>query len=287
MGLALLLAAAPLFACPATAGEPVDHCFVISIDGCAARFLPAYDIPNLRTLTENGSWTLKARTVSPSLTLPATASMVSGLTVRDHGIDWDAYAPARGTIRVTTIFTEAHNAGRSTAMFVGYPSLEHLATRGAVDVYQCPGADDSLIMDSVIEDLFGERRNLYFIQLPQTEAAGRQFGWGSGPYQAAVERADRQIGRLLEAIAREHLSSNSAMIVTSDHGGHDRMFGTGLDEDMVIPWILAGRDVRAGYQITDRMFVLDTAATALAVLGVPIPDTWAGRVPPHVLDMPY
>ncbi len=270
----------------AAAQPRVQHCFVVSIDGCAPRFLPGYDIPSLRVLTEHGAWTLRARTEAPPLTLPATASMVSGLSIREHGIDWDTYAPTRGAIRAPTIFSEVHNAGGSTAMFVGYDRLGHLAAQGTLDVYECIGESDDLIMDAVNEDLFGHHRALYFIQLPQTEVAGRRFGWGSEQYRAAVENADHQIGRLLDAIADERLSTASAMIVTSDHGGHEFRHGDEIEEDMLIPWILGGPGVRPAYEIPERVYVQDTAPTVLTMMGIPVPEPWTGRVPPRVLDFP-
>lgn len=75
------------------------------------------------------------------------------------------------------------------------------------------------------------------------------------------------------------------MFITSDHGGHDRNHGTDLPEDMTIPWIVIGPDIRRNYKITNSVYgeprrtisICDTPATIVHILGGRIPDNWDGK----------
>jgi arylsulfatase A-like enzyme len=66
------------------------------------------------------------------------------------------------------------------------------------------------------------------------------------------------------------------VIVTADHGGHGKDHGTDALEDVRIPWIAWGRAVQPG-ELPTGIRTMDTAATALWLLGVPVPTRWEGR----------
>jgi hypothetical protein len=66
-------------------------------------------------------------------------------------------------------------------------------------------------------------------------------------------------------------------IVEPDEVGHFN------PENSTIPWICVGARVRAGLIITRGVRVYDTAATALALLGLPMPKIIDGRVVAEIL----
>jgi phosphopentomutase len=65
------------------------------------------------------------------------------------------------------------------------------------------------------------------------------------------------------------------MIVTADHGGHDRDHGSDDPRDVTIPWIAWGRAVQPG-QLSTSLKTMDTASTILWLFQVPEPTDWAG-----------
>jgi arylsulfatase A-like enzyme len=67
------------------------------------------------------------------------------------------------------------------------------------------------------------------------------------------------------------------IILSADHGGHDKTHGSTSLEDMHIPWIVWGKGVRKDYTITKRVSTCDTAATALWLLGIPLPEDLDGK----------
>lgn len=273
-----------LVSAQAVAGPKLaDRCFIVSIDGCAGRYLSERAVPNLRNLMQFGSWTWEAETTVPSLTLPATASMVSGLRPRAHGIDWDRWEPSRGRLRSSSLFTVTAEAGGRPAAFLAQQKLLHLIPASLSDSTFVLGTDDAAVMERVLRDLFSEQRALWFVELGATEQAARTYGWDSPEYREALEAADYQIGRLLDGIADQGLSASSALIVTADHGGSGTRSDTPGEESTEIPWIVCGPSIRANYQIAGRLRVYDTAATAVTILGLPVPDEWDGKPPIRVL----
>ena len=78
------------------------------------------------------------------------------------------------------------------------------------------------------------------------------------------------VKRVIEETAGEY-----TVIITADHGGHDRVHGTDLPEDMTIPMMFYGPMFEAGRELTG-ISILDIAPTIADILDVPKPEEWGG-----------
>ena len=65
------------------------------------------------------------------------------------------------------------------------------------------------------------------------------------------------------------------ILVTADHGGHDRGHGSEMPEDMTIPQFYLGKEFEPGKVFTN-VSLLDLAPTAATLLQVAIPREWEG-----------
>jgi arylsulfatase A-like enzyme len=72
-------------------------------------------------------------------------------------------------------------------------------------------------------------------------------------------------------------AGNFTVIVTADYGGHGRGHGSADPRDVTIPWIVWGKGVAAGSVLEPGIRTMDTAATALGLLGVAAPEAGVGR----------
>ena len=86
----------------AYAGSP-QHVFLISIDGLRSDLVDRAQTPYLDLLIKSGSRANTARTVRPAVTLPAHASMLSGVTPKRHGFLFNSSKPERGYLKQKTV----------------------------------------------------------------------------------------------------------------------------------------------------------------------------------------
>lgn len=256
---------------PPPTPPPQPKVLIITVDGLRADAVAKANAPGIRILAGRGSCTYQAQTIVPPQTLPAHASMISGYPQSVHGITWTEYRGDKGTIKVPTIFSIAHAAGLRTVMVVGKQKLAHLNAPGTVDVFCLETGDKAVADRTVIEMAVGF--DLMLAHFPDVDLAGHTSGWMSAPYLQQVAQADVAIGAVLAV-----LPSFTTVILTADHGGIGTNHGKNIPEDMTIPWIVAGPTVNESYVLTTRVNTMDTAATALHVLGLSLQPEASGRV---------
>jgi len=264
------------------------HVFIISFDQGNAELIRTNDLPTFHYLADAGARTWEAYTIVPSVTLPSHTSMLTGVGVQKHQVTWNSYVPTNGLVKVPTIFSLAKEHGLSTAMFVSKEKFEHLNLPGSVDVFTWPQPDDDAkSVANVFAAQFGKTRpNLCFIHFRDPDTVGHKTGAYSPEKVQALRDCDEALRTITNAVAVAGVLNQSVFILTADHGGHDarnkagKTIGTHGDarpEDVLIPWVAWGRGVRKDFTITAPVVQYDTAATALWLLKVPVPESFWGR----------
>lgn len=261
-------------------GALAGHVVVISIDGLRPDAIEVSGAHNLQRMMSEGAYSLQARTIMPSRTLPSHTSMITGVTPAVHGITWnDEQVGALGRVRVSTMFDMADSAHLHTAAFFGKAKFRHLIHADAPDEVEAPRGTEVVLASGITQEvthyLRFRRPELLFIHLPDPDIAGHSAGWMSLPYRWAVRRADAAVEQIRRAAVHAY-GGDVVIIVTADHGGHGHDHGTDAETDVLIPWIVWGPGVETG-RIAARIDTYDTAATALWILGVPVPARWEGR----------
>jgi arylsulfatase A-like enzyme len=258
------------------ATRPYDHVVIVSLDGLRPDAIDMTDAPNLRMLRAQGAIATEARTITHSYTLPSHTSMLTGVDTDQHGLVHNNFTPSRGFVRVPPIFYWAHDEGFATAMFVSKPKLRHIAIPGSVDVFERPDYACGRVVADAASYLATAPAGITFVHLSEPDEYGHSRGWMTEAYLRGVADADRCVGTLLRGIAQRHDLDRVLILVSADHGGHGRTHGSERDEDMRIPWIVWGsRVVRGPY--AGAVSTMDTAATALAALGLAVPPSFAGH----------
>lgn len=109
-----------------------------------------------------------------------------------------------------------------------------------------------------------------------------ESGWRAS-YDGEVSFVDSQFGELIRKLKELHLSENTLIILTSDHGenlgehhwkGHDQRI---QDEAVHIPLILSGPGIAAGKHYNSLVQNVDLAPAILEYLRLPQPKTFQGR----------
>ena len=93
----------------------------------------------------------------------------------------------------------------------------------------------------------------------------------SEAYMDAVESSWECIEHVLDVVPPE-----CTVIITSDHGGHDRTHGTNMPEDMTIPVMIRGKDFSVGANL-GNVNIKDIAPTVTMLLDVDPDEEWEGK----------
>ena len=259
-----------------------SHVVVISIDGLRPDAIEQFGAATLRRMMDEGSYTLEARTIDPSRTLPSHVSMLTGVPPSVHGITWNSdETKTRGVVQVPTVFDVARKRGLRTAAFFSKAKFHHLERPGSLDYVLSPrGPRKQFSGERTVDDLERylrqARPNLLFVHLPDVDEAGHRRGWMGASYGRAVRQTDALVARVRDAAERAFGAGGYTLIVTADHGGSDKGHGGTHANHVNIPWIAWGRGVRPATQLPAGVRTMDTAATVLWLLAVDVPREWTG-----------
>ncbi len=248
---------------------------LISIDGMRPDGLLRCGNPFTEELMKLGSYTLNARTILPSVTLPCHMSMFHSVTAERHGITTNLYTPM---VRpVNGIFEQVKNAGGSTAMFFGWHPIRDIALPGSLTVAEYINAyaaenTDGILTDKALRVADELEPDFIFLYMVETdEKGGHDNGWMSPGYLSVLNNAIDNVKRVYEKLGDKY-----TIIVTADHGGHDRAHGTDMPEDTTIPMFFIGEDFEVGKEL-ENITILDIAPTVTSVMGIAPAREWEGK----------
>lgn len=257
---------------------------IVSIDGLRPDVALRADMPVLRRIMKQGSYTFWAVTTDVAITLPSHVSMLTGVPPQLHQITWNTDLVPENSPEAPaypTLFELAKQSGYTTAVVAGKSKFKILLKPGTVDWSFVASAMDTQVADQAIGIIERSSPQVLFVHFPFTDAAGHRYGWGADLQLEAIENADKQLGRVLAALDQAKLLEKTLVIVTADHGGSGFSHG-GLDpRSRHIPWVAMGPGVNANYDMNRRTDVAvrieDTFATACDYLGLTLERAVQGK----------
>ena len=234
------------------------------------------DLPKAQEMIGKSSYTMEATTVMPSVTLPCHMSLFHSVDPSRHGTAINIYAPQ---VRPINGLCEViKNNGKNSAFFYDWEELRDLTRPGSLHwSYFCKGLAvgldkaDRLLTDAAIEYLAEYDTEFTFLYLGEADEVGHACGWMSEEYLAAIRRSWDAIGRIVNS-----LPDDFTVMVTADHGGHDRTYGTDSPENMTIPFIIKGKDFKPGEKL-ENVSIKDIAPTAAKLLDIAPDQAWEGK----------
>ena len=254
---------------------------LILIDGMRPDSLAKAGHPFIEKLKETSYYTYSARTVMPSVTLPCHMSLFHSVEPQRHGILSNTYAPQVRPISglVDTLW----NVGKKRcSMFYNWEQLRDLSRPGTlIDSFFAAGSvsgikytwekANNMVTEAAIKALAEDDLDFAFIYMGYVDEAGHAHGWLGDEYIAAVNQSWDCIERIVNTLGEEY-----TVIVTADHGGHDRSHGTDAPEDMTIPLFISRKNFESR-EIASDVNIIDIAPTIAAILGVAPDEDWEGK----------
>jgi len=251
---------------------------LMSIDGMRPDGFLTCGNPYAEEMMKNAYYTLNGQTVFPSKTLPCHMSLFHSVPPQRHGITTNVYQPMARPLN--GLFEQLHLFKRICAMYYGWGELRDVATPATVTYGECINArrsadriesSDTALTDSAIARLRSQAPDFVFLyQVETDEKGGHDFGWMTEEYKARISTALDNVRRVVQEFGDEY-----TVIVTADHGGHDRMHGTDLPEDMTIPMFYMGPDFPKGVRFEGGS-ILDIAPTIAKIMEIEPADEWEG-----------
>ena len=247
---------------------------LISVDGMRPDGFLQCGNPYVETMLREAVWSVDARTAFPSVTLPCHMSMFHSVPPERHGVTTNTYVPQ---VRpVEGLAARLKSAKKVCAMFYGWEPLRDITRPGNLRYAEYTAARivdlaDDLMTDRALACIASAKPDFVFLYLVDTdEKGGHDNGWMSEEYLRRVSLAIDDVKRVREACGEEY-----DIIVTADHGGHDRSHGTDLPEDMTIPVFLFG-DVFGAPRQFHGGSILDIAPTVVDLFGLEPAEDWEG-----------
>lgn len=250
---------------------------LILADGMRPDGMIACGHPFVQKLMQDCSYTMNAQTVMPSVTLPCHMSLFHSVPPTRHNTLTNDYAPM---VRpVTGLFEQVDRFEGKTASFYDWEQLRDLSRPGTLHFSYMASAKETTGMHKTLKMTLAEAKRyipeelpdfaFYYIGLP--DEGGHTYGWMSREYIDTVYEAIDAIEQLMAVIPE-----NYRVIITADHGGHERWHGTEEPEDMTIPLFCKGVEFEAGKEL-ENINIMDIAPTVTTLLNIPANREWEGH----------
>lgn len=282
--LVILLAGLP--ACASVQPE-AGHVVIIGVDGLSPPGIRAADTPVMDKICAHGACTHEMRDVLPTKSSPNWASMVTGATPEQHGVTSNKWQrDNRSILPVVTgsedIFPTLFGLTRKQkpeavmGLFHEWKGFARLVETSDIDLVET-GLDAEGTVESAARFLREKKPDFLFVHLDLVDHAGHEFGHGTPEYIAAVEKADGLIGKLLQAGREAGIELSTSWLVSADHGVVDKGHGGESMDELLVPLLMTGREVRSGVWVTDAVNIYDVGATAAFLLDIELPRAAVGR----------
>ena len=247
----------------------------VMLDGVRPDALAIADCPALNSLRERGSSTLQATSVLPSITLPCHTSIFHSVPPTRHGITSNTFIPMARPL--PGLVEVARSAEKRVAFFYNWEQLRDMARPGHIhyayfrDSSHDPNGDDETVAEAT-RFIQHDHPDFAFVYIGTVDTTGHDHGWMSKQYLTQLEHVDKLLDGLFASLPPDY-----TLIVHSDHGGDDRNHGTDSPEDMTIPWMAVGPNIKKAYTIQSQVSLLDTAPTIAKLLEIQPHHEWEGN----------
>ncbi len=123
----------------------------------------------------------------------------------------------------------------------------------------------NILTKHALEYIRAEKPDFVFLYMVETdEKRGHDSGWMTETYLQYIHNAIDNVKAVLEQCSEEY-----TVIVTADHGGHDRGHGSDMSEDMIIPMFFIGKPfllILIGFLLAKCKVVSEDSAHVLSRL---------------------
>lgn len=262
-----------------------DHVVFIGFDGWGSYSVEKAEMPNVKKLMNEGSYTLKKRSVLPSSSAVNWASIFMGAGPELHGFTTCCCSAPELTPREVShygifpsiwgLFRDAY-PDKEMGYIYEWDGMKYIAEVQAMNKEENPADGDAVAVASV-NYIKAEKPDFVGIIFAEPDYVGHGAGHDTPEYYEKLKVLDHYVGQIIGAVTDAGMLENTIFIVTSDHGGIDKGHGGKTMEEMETPFIISGKGIKEGYEISESMMQYDVASTMADIFNLPQPQVWIGR----------
>ncbi|MFE5094694.1 alkaline phosphatase family protein [Streptomyces sp. NPDC056638] len=270
-------AAAPYAGLPS--GTKQAKTLVIGIDGATFDAFSRADVPHIEQLMAKGLTArsnLYANPMAPTVSGAGWSSVATGVWPDKHQVkDNNFTAPDYGQYPDYATRLETADPATSTLVVGTWSPIPQIVFGAKTDLRIAGGNDEGTTAKA--EDYLAHGNpDSTFVHLDEVDGAGHSSGSASDAYLKALNTADTQVGRLLDAVTSRptYADEDWLVVVTADHGhtptgGHGG--NTPLERGTFV--IARGKGIEPG-SVRDDVKITDIAPTVLRHEGVATDPAW-------------
>lgn len=267
------------------------HVILIGFDGWGSHCMEKADMPVLKKMMRQGSWTLKKRSVFPSSSAANWASMFMGASPEIHGYtQWDSRTPeipsmVLGEHNIFPTISQILRAQRKNAeigLFFHWEGIKYVEDTLSINhIGWFPKGNrkdwQTEITTSVCNYVKDKKPTFCTIVYDFPDHYGHSKGFESNEYYESLKILDKSLDIIIQAVKDAGMIDKSIFIVTSDHGGTGKTHGGKTLKEMETPFIIFGCNIKKNFEIIDSVIQYDIAATIAYIFGLDVPQVWIGR----------
>jgi predicted AlkP superfamily pyrophosphatase or phosphodiesterase len=235
---------------------PLNNVMIISIDALHPAALNETTTPVIYKEMRAGAYTLNGFSTNPPKTLVSHTAMFTGMGPDESGKSDNQWQPGEPTIARQTIFNSAKRNGFLTGYLYSKQRLGYLVNE-AVDVYRWSREDAIDLAEAFVGK---PGRHFVFLHVSGLDFVGPEYGWLSPEYIEELSYIDEYLTPLIRLVKEQ---KNYVIIITSDHGGHDKIHGSQHPDDFRLPFVIHSDRIKfesiqnSKYYVTDLQDILN------------------------------
>lgn len=254
---------------------------LILVDGMRPDAVMQCDGGAMRDFFQAGTYSMTAQTVFPPITLPVHISLFHSVDPSRHQTMDNIYIKQNHPVE--SLLDRIGASKKTSATFYSWFPLRDICTPNAdltysyfINQHSVKYSIDAFcsmerrLTAAAMRTIHEDAPDFVFLYLGGTDEFGHQRGWMSKEYFRELQNAWSCIQSITADLPEEY-----HVIVTADHGGHDRCHGENIPADMTIPMTFHGNHFREKCEV-DGLNIKDIAVTVTDLLGIAPGDEWEG-----------
>ena len=267
------------------------HVVLVGFDGWGSYSMEKADMPILKQMMKEGSWTLRKRSVLPSSSAANWASMFMGASPEIHGFtQWNSKTPeipsaatSEGDLFPTiSRILRSQRKDAEMGLFCHWAGIKYLADTLAMNrVVQIPVSKKkdkfSELSMSICNYIITKKPTFCTVVYDYPDHYGHKNGFESDEYYQSLNDLDCCLGLIVQSVKDAGIYDKTIFIVSSDHGGNEKKHGDKTLREMESPFVIFGFNIKKNYEIEEFMMQYDIASTIAYIFGLETPQVWIGR----------